>query len=96
MEHIKSQSQGMVTTDRDHGHEESDINVKGRVTLPGEASSFPALSIAANVITEVTAPSIGSMAIGTDGPVPLVYAIVTPPAGHAVQVVAGGHVPPLV
>jgi hypothetical protein len=28
MEHIKSQSQGMVTTDRDHGHEESDINVK--------------------------------------------------------------------
>jgi hypothetical protein len=28
MEHIKSQSQGLVTTDRDHGHEESDINVK--------------------------------------------------------------------
>ncbi len=28
MEHIKSQSQGLVTSDRDHGHEESDINVK--------------------------------------------------------------------
>ena len=28
MEHIKSQSQGLVTTDRDHGHEETDINVK--------------------------------------------------------------------
>ena len=28
MEHIRSQSQGRVTTDRDHGHEESDINVK--------------------------------------------------------------------
>ena len=28
MEHIKSQSQGLVTTDREHGHEESDINVK--------------------------------------------------------------------
>ena len=31
MEHIKSQSQGLVTTDRDHGHEESDINIKAIV-----------------------------------------------------------------
>lgn len=28
MEHIKSQSQGMVTRDPEHGHEESDINIK--------------------------------------------------------------------
>ena len=28
MEHIKSQSQGLVTSDREHGHEASDINVK--------------------------------------------------------------------
>lgn len=28
MEHIKSQSQGRVTTDREHGHEDTDINVK--------------------------------------------------------------------
>jgi hypothetical protein len=28
MEHIKSQSQGLVTTDREHGHEDTDINVK--------------------------------------------------------------------
>lgn len=31
MEHIKSQSQGLVTTDREHGHEESDINIKAIV-----------------------------------------------------------------
>lgn len=31
MEHIKSQSQGLVTTDRDHGHEETDIHVKAIV-----------------------------------------------------------------
>ena len=46
MEHIKSQSQGLVTTDRDHGHEESDINVKA---ILGFAVALTIFAIAVHV-----------------------------------------------